>query len=205
MRLATQDGSKRTKRKEDVCVLCITLASLSILSSYTAFSLLPFRQTDRQMNGRMDKQTDRRASGRADIITKTGSTNRSARIMETSLSSCSHLRLTPEDHITDGVPPPRDHISLKIRDNREPKVPSTRQRETSFPSSCPYISHDFVMASQEAVIIRHCTASLYLQQDHQQLLIVPGGVAADILLQLAAELWWERQGGGVRMTLMGSF
>lgn len=78
-----------------------------------------------------------------------------------------------------------------------------RLRKTLFPSSHPSISHDFVMASQEAVIIRHCAASLYLQQDHQQLLIVPRGVAADILLQLAAELWRERR-GKVLMTRVGS-
>lgn len=122
--------------------------------------------------------------------------------METSLSSSSQLRVTPEDHITGGVPPPgRSHRSQNTS-NREAEVPSKR---LLFPSSRPYILHDFVMASQEAVITRHCAASLYLQQDHQQLLIVPGGVVADILLQLAAELWRERRGGEVQMTRVGSF
>lgn len=34
---------------------------------------------------------------------------------------------------------------------------------------------------------------LYLQQDHQQFLIVPRGVTTDIFLQLGSELWKEEE------------
>lgn len=36
---------------------------------------------------------------------------------------------------------------------------------------------------------------LYLQQDHQQFLIVPRGVTTDVALQLGTELWEEEERG----------
>lgn len=63
----------------------------------------------------------------------------------------------------------------------------------------------FVMVSPKVFIIRTGNTSLllslpspplYLQQDHQQLLIVPRGVTADVFLQLAAELWRKEERSG---------
>lgn len=54
------------------------------------------------------------------------------------------------------------------------------------------------MDSPEALIIRKkkhkspATTGLYLQKDHQKLLIVTRSVTADIFLQFAAELWREK-------------
>lgn len=143
-----------------------------------------------------DRQTDRQVEKMA----KTGSTSRSVRPLVLLGASSkpwrSHYRRCPS---TGDVTP----LSAPEKtSNREANVPSTRLCKTLFPSPRPCISPDFVTASQEAVITRHCAASLYLQQDHQQPLVVPGGVAADVLLQLAAELW--RGEKNRLMTLVGS-
>lgn len=51
------------------------------------------------------------------------------------------------------------------------------------------------MASPETLIMWKGISPLYLQQDHQQFLIVPGSVTADVALQLGTEVWEQEERG----------